>query len=173
MKIAPSMARFGVLLIGFLAGCQVAPEQTILLSKKSPVELRAIQSRAFETGDRNAILRAIIATLQDLGYNLDRVDASSGTVTATKLAMLKMTASAYPHGDEQTVVRANAVVTMQPHAQQVDAAEFYQKDFFEPLSKSLFLQAEAAPEGGAPPSQAPSAALTPDMPVAPRATPTS
>jgi hypothetical protein len=131
-----------------LAACQVAPNEP-LLSKKSAVELRAIQSRAFDTADREAVLRAMIATLQDLGYSLDKVEATAGTVTATKLARLKMTAASYPHGATQMVVRANAIVAIGPQKHQVDDAEFYRIDFFEPFSKTLNLQAMSAPDGTA------------------------
>ena len=54
-------------------GCQTP--QTVILSTKSSVELRAMQTRAFDTSDRPKMVRTIIATLQDLGYNLDKVDA--------------------------------------------------------------------------------------------------
>jgi hypothetical protein len=111
----------------FLAGCQAAPDNQPLLSKKSPVELRAMQERVFQTGDRDATLRAVIATFQDLGYSLDKVEANTGTVSATKLAMLKMSASVYNHGSSQTVVRANALVLVDPQWHQVDLPEFYQK----------------------------------------------
>jgi hypothetical protein len=130
--------------------------------------MRVIQSRAFETTDRNAVLRGVIATMQDLGYSLEKVEASAGTVTAIKLAVLKMTASTYPHGNTQTIVRANALVKVGLRFQQVDAAEFYQKDFFDPLSKAIFLKAEfAAPEDAGNPavdrSQAAPAPISPTL----------
>jgi hypothetical protein len=87
-------------------------------------------------------IRTIIATLQDLGYNLDKVDAGSGTISATKLAALKMTASVYPRNPTQLMVRANAIVkAANVRDTQVDDPAFYQQDFFEPLSKAIFLQA--------------------------------
>lgn len=117
-------------------------DEGVLLSTKSPVELRAIQTRAFETQDRAKMMRTIIATLQDLGYNLDKVDATSGTISATKLAQLRITASVYPRGDVQIMVRANAIVKA-PNVKetQVDDPNFYQQLFFEPLSKAIFLNA--------------------------------
>jgi hypothetical protein len=140
------MSALAVLLLSTgLAACQAAPDEP-LLSKKSAVELRAIQSRAFDTADREAVLRAMIATLQDLGYSLDKVEASAGTVTATKLARLKMTTASYPHGTTQTVVRANAIVAIGPQKHQVDDAEFYRVDFFEPFSRTMNLQAMSAPD---------------------------
>ena len=176
-----SSNRFHVLMraaiLAGLAGCQVHNAEQVMVSKKSAVELRAMQARAFETSDQNRILRAVIATLQDLGYSLDKVDASSGTVSATKLAALKLSASAYPHGPKQTVVRANALLRLEGMAYQVDAPEFYQKNFFEPLSAAMFLSAISAPgesEAQAPalqPAQAVAPAAVPSagLPVAPRA----
>lgn len=123
-----------------LAACQ-ANEPAVIMSAKSPVELRVMQSRAFDTGDRTKTLRTVIATLQDLGYIIDKVDPGSGTVTATKLAMLKITASVYPRGTTQTVVRSNAMVKHALKDNQVDDPEFFQKLFFEPLSKAMFLTA--------------------------------
>lgn len=142
--MAKSIVAAGAMLATLLlAACQ-APQDTPLLSKKPAVELRAMQARVFETSDHNRVLRATIATMQDLGYTLDKVRASSGTVSGTKLALLKMSASVYPHGETQTVVRVDAAIHVPPHWQQVDALEFYQQDFFDPLSKVMFLQPHSA-----------------------------
>lgn len=126
-------------MLGILTACQAAPKESLLLSKKSPIEIRAMQSREFASSDRNTVIRAVISTMQDLGYTLEKVDASSGAVTGTKLAQLKLSASIYPEGLSQTIVRANALVLIKPIWHQVDAPEFYQRDFFDPLSKSLIL----------------------------------
>lgn len=133
-------AKGALLLALACTGCQTP--QAVILSAKSPVELRAMQTRAFDTSDRPKMVRTIIATLQDLGYNLDKVDAGSGTVSATKLAELTMTASVYPRTETQLVVRANAIVkAANVRETQVDDPAFYQQDFFDPLSKAIFLQA--------------------------------
>jgi len=125
-----------------LAACQTPPQtRNVVLSTKSAVELRAMQSRAFETTDRIKTLRTVIATLQDLGYKVDKVEPEAGTVSATKLAVLRLTATVYPHGTTQLTVRANALVKLQNGDSQVDDPEFYQKLFFEPLSKAMFLAA--------------------------------
>lgn len=125
------------------AGCQ-HDQAELILSKKSPVELRAMQSRQFETGDQEKVYRAVIATFQDLGYSITKVEPNAGTVSANKLALLTMTATVFPRGENRMIVRSNAVVkpTFQlPAGHQVDAPEFYQQRFFEPLSKALFLTA--------------------------------
>ena len=138
------MTRFAaVLAVLALAGC-ATPQPELIASSKSAVELRSIQSRAFETGDKKKVYRAVLATLQDLGYTVTELEPDAGTATGDKLAILKLTASVYSRGATRTIVRANAIVKLGPQVQQghqVDAPEFYQKRFFEPLSKALFLEA--------------------------------
>lgn len=125
-----------------LAACQKADQPKLVLSTKAPVELRAMQSRAFDTTDGNRILRAVLSTLQDLGYSIDKVDVGAGTVSATKLANLRLTASTYPRGgSNQIIVRANAIYKLPGQDTQVDDPVFYQTLFFEPLSKAMFLSA--------------------------------
>lgn len=126
----------------FVSGCQTT--QSHIMSEKPALELRSMQSRVFETPDRNKVYRAIIYTFQDLGYSITKVEPEAGTVSASKLAMLWMTATVYPRGEERTIVRSNAIVKMMPTAPngyQVDNPEFYQQRFFEPLEKALFLTA--------------------------------
>ena len=138
------MTRFvAVLAILALTGC-ATPQPEVITSSKSAVELRSMQSRAFETGDKEKVYRAILATFQDLGYTVTELEPEAGTATGDKLARLKLTVSVYSRGVTRTIVRANAIVKLGPQVQQghqVDAPEFYQKRFFEPLSKALFLEA--------------------------------
>lgn len=145
MMSRKSVSRFvlSVLIVGLLAACQTTRGDQVMMSQKGAVELRAMQSRAFDTPDRYKTMRAIVATLQDLGYTIDKVESSAGTVSATKLTALRLTASVYPRGATQTVVRTNALVKVQQQTgqNQVDDPEFYQKYFFEPLSKAMFLTA--------------------------------
>jgi len=134
-------ALLGVLAVT-LAACQTSNKTSnLVLSTKSPVELRAIQARAFDTTDRTRTLRAVVATLQDLGYGIEKIEPSVGTVSAVKLASLRMTATVYPRGQTQTAVRANALLFGPGIETQVDDPLFYQQLFFEPLSKAMFLSA--------------------------------
>lgn len=158
---------FSVLLsLSVLAACQHTG-QKMILSAKPAVELRAIQSRAFETTDQTKMMRTIVATLQDLGYKIDKIEPAAGSITGTKLSALRLTASVYPRGTTQLIVRSNAIVRMPQQQQrqtesQVDDPTFYQQLFFEPLSKALFLTAlqveddgnEPTSAGGAQPSSA-------------------
>jgi hypothetical protein len=141
---ARRMTRFvAVLAVLALASC-ATPQPEVITSSKSTVELRSMQSRAFETGNNERVYRAVLATLQDLGYTVTELEPEAGTATGDKLARLKLTVSVYSRGATRTIVRANAIVKLGPQVQQghqVDAPEFYQKRFFEPLSKALFLEA--------------------------------
>lgn len=133
-----------IVLIGLalsLGACQTTQE--VIMSEKTALELRAIQSRVYDTADQPKIYRAMLAVMLDLGYAITSVEPEAGVVTGNKLANLDLTATVAPRGDEQSVVRANAVVRSPTKGvqMQVDAPEFYQQRFFEPLSQALFLEA--------------------------------
>lgn len=130
-----------------VSACQTTGKPDIVLSEKSSLELRSIQTRAYEEGNETKIVRTIVATFLDLGYTVDKVEPNLGTVSATKLAHLKMTAVASNKSPNRTLVRANAIIDMPEIRQQVDSPEFYQKLFFEPLSKALFLSALEISDG--------------------------
>jgi hypothetical protein len=82
-----------------------------------------------------------MATLQDLGFVIDKADATLGTVSATKLKRyaLRMTVTVRPRGETQLLVRANA----QYDVQSVTDPEPYQQ-FFTSLEKAMFLTAHQA-----------------------------
>lgn len=112
----------------------------ILDSGQSQVALRQIQSRAFDTRDKEKTLRTVIQTLQDLSFVIDKADLSLGTVSATKLDgyALRMTVSVLPRGNKQLIVRANAQYNIIP----VTDPEPYQQ-FFAALERAMFLTAQA------------------------------
>lgn len=122
-----------------LTGCASLKDRVLDTGDQSQVEKRSYQSRVFDTNDKQKVLRAVIATLQDLGFVIDKADATLGTVSGTKLDnySLKMTVSVRPKGKDQMLVRANAQFNITP----VEDPKPYQ-DFFNSLSKSLFLQAQ-------------------------------
>lgn len=123
-----------------LTGCVTDSRKHILDTTESQVKLRSIQTRTFDTSDRNTTLRTVIATLQDLSFVIDKADDVLGTVSATKLDgyLLQMTVTVRPKGENQMLVRANA----QYNLKAVEDPEPYQ-DFFTALEKSMFLTANA------------------------------
>jgi hypothetical protein len=123
-----------------LIGCATT-QQRLLDSDSSQVQLRSIQTRAFDTTDKEKTLRTIMATLQDLGFVIDKADATLGTVSATKLKYyaLRITVTVRPRGETQLLVRANAQYNVQP----VTDPEPYQQ-FFAALEKAMFLTAQQA-----------------------------
>jgi len=117
-------------------GCATTHEN--LLGSKEQLKLRSIQTRAFDTTGRQKTLRTVIATMQDLGFVIDKADALLGTVSATKLDgyALRLTVSVRPRGDSQLLVRANAQYNLKAV---VDPKPY--QDFFNALSKAMFLTA--------------------------------
>lgn len=132
-------ARRGLLavaLVALLAGCQTDSRQQALATGQGQVALRQMQSRAFDTTDQMFVQRAVIATLQDLGFVVDQADSAVGTVSGTKLDgfALRMTVVTRPRPPRQTMVRANATFNVRA----VEDPQPYQQ-FFAALSRSLFL----------------------------------
>ena len=129
-----------MLVFSLLVGCATT-QQRLLDSDSSQVQLRSIQTRAFDTTDKEKTLRTIISTLQDLGFVIDKADATLGTVSATKLKYyaLRMTVTVRPRGETQLLVRANAQYNVKP----VTDPEPYQQ-FFTSLEKAMFLTAQQA-----------------------------
>jgi hypothetical protein len=86
-----------------------------------------------DTNDRERTLRDVIATLADLGFWVDKADATLGVVKGSKSG-LTMTVTVSPPGAGQLVVRAN----VQQHMSPVEDPEAYQR-FFAALEKAMFL----------------------------------
>lgn len=121
-----------------LAACQTDSRDQVLATSSSQVALRAVQTRAFDTTDRNLTVRNVIATLQDLGFVIDKADQALGMVSGTKLDgySMRITVTVRPRGKTQTAVRASA----QYNLEAVSAADPYQQ-FFNALEKAMFLTA--------------------------------
>jgi hypothetical protein len=133
-----------IVLLTLFTGCATPPEQGVMSGAESQLKMRSIQTRAFDTSDRQKVLRAVIATLQDLEFFIDSADASLGSVTARKFNIasgvvndLKVTVTVRPRDGGQTLVRMNAEFNRKP----VEDPEVYQR-FFVALGKSLFLSAQ-------------------------------
>jgi len=124
----------------FLVGCGSSSKSQVMLSTESQVQLRSIQTRVFDTTNKEQTLRTVMATLQDLGFVIDEADVTLGSVSATKMDRyaLRMTVSVRPRGSTQLLVRANAQFRLKA----VEDPEPYQQ-FFEALSKAMFLTAHS------------------------------
>ena len=127
--------RILLLMIPFaLAGC--AASTAAITAGGSQVELRQIQTREYETLDKSGTLRSVVATLQDLGFVIDKADYDMATVSATKLQKyeIRMTVTVRERDSDRIAVRANARFNEQP----IEDPKSYQ-DFFATLDKAMFL----------------------------------
>lgn len=133
---------FPVILVcaSLLSGCATTNQRVLDLGDETQLQKRSYQSRIFETADKEKVLRAIISTLQDLGFVIDRADFMLGSISATKQDrnQIRITVSVRPKGNDRMLVRANAQLNISP----IEDPKQYQ-DFFSSLEKSLFLTAHA------------------------------
>ena len=137
----PVRALLIVVLLLFGACAQPPPPQVDLLAPNdAQMKLRSLQTRTFEVADRDAAIRSVIATLQDLGFIIERANAPLGLVTAARFAepnfqdVIGVTVTVRPQSDGKMLVRANAIYNNRP----VEEPEVYQ-NFFAALERSLFV----------------------------------
>lgn len=138
MTAAPSRVALAGFAMLAMPACQSSKTE-LLKADASAIKLRSIQTRAFDTTEKDATLRAVMATLQDLGFVIDDADDTLGTVSATKLDKyaLRMTVSVRPRGTTQLLVRASA----QYNLRAVEEPGPYQQ-FFDALGQAMFLAAQ-------------------------------
>jgi hypothetical protein len=122
------------LTLAVICGCASTPPDVV--GSGSQVEIRQIQTREYDTLDKNMTMRSVISTLQDLGFLIDTADIDLGTVTATRLHRyaMRMTVTVRSKGTQRIAVRANARIGEEA----VTNANTYQ-DFFVALDKAMFL----------------------------------
>ena len=136
-----------VLLVAFLAACAKPGPGDVLAGGESMLKLRSAQTRAFDTTDKNRVMRGVVATLQDLGFMVTGADAALGTVSGRKFTAdatgqvyeLRVTVTVRPRDERQMLVRANAEFNNKP----VEDPAAYQ-NFFNALGRSIFLVANKA-----------------------------
>ncbi|MBP5429587.1 MAG: hypothetical protein J6Y25_01675 [Elusimicrobiaceae bacterium] len=118
-----------------LAACATT-NQVALESKTSQVATRNYQTRSFDTTDKVNVMNNIVATMQDLGFVIEKADKEIGTISGFSFTnQTTMTVSVRPQG-KSMIVRANA----SKGTRAITEPQAYQ-NFFNALSQSLFLTA--------------------------------
>lgn len=136
LSLAAALLSLSVL---FQGGCATSSQERLLALDESQVKLRSMQTRAFDTEDKEKVMRSVIATMQDLDFVLEKADQTLGTVTGMKFrgnVTIRMTVSVRAR-EKQMLVRANAQYGLEA----VENPQPYQ-DFFTALEKSMFLAAQ-------------------------------
>jgi hypothetical protein len=133
-----------IVLCLLLSGCET-PEtpKDLLAPTEAQLKLRTLQTRTFDVTDRNLAIRAVIASLQDLGFIIERANDSLGLVTAARFAepnyydVVSVTVTVRQHTPEKLTVRVNAIYNNKP----IDDPKVYQ-NFFVALERSIFVAKE-------------------------------
>ncbi len=117
----------------FMSSCATT---RALDSQQSQVQTRNYQTKSFDTSDKKNVLRNVIATMQDLGFIIEKADETLGTVSGYSFKnKTNMTVTVRQQG-KQCIVRANAEINNTA----VTEPLAYQ-NFFNALAQSLFLTA--------------------------------
>ena len=138
----PVLVTSSFLLLGslWMSGCAT----DIMDTGESQVQLRSMQTRVFDTGDKKTVVRGVLSTLQDLNFMIDKADADLGTISATRLShsrvsmnfgepqgrgqasKVRITVTVRPKSKVQMRVRANLQKNLRP----VRDPGSYQQFFF-------------------------------------------
>jgi len=91
---ATGPARIAVVLSSLLLGCggtfvgkheiQGDNWEQVLQSEQSQVRVRNAQSRVYDTTDRELMFQALVATYQDLGFQIEVLDPALGIISGKK-----------------------------------------------------------------------------------------
>jgi hypothetical protein len=139
----------GLLLAGILSlqGCAAPqPAPDLLAPTEAQMKIRSLQTRTFDLTDRNAAIRGVIASLQDLGFIIERANEGLGLVTAARFAepnyydVVTITVTVRLETAEKMSFRANAIYNNKP----IEDPKVYQ-NFFAALQRTLFLSQESTP----------------------------
>ena len=79
-------AACSLLLIACLGGCATTIPEAALRLPESTLDVRSIQTRTLEASSEIDILTATIAVLQDMEFNIDRIEKPLGVITASKVS---------------------------------------------------------------------------------------
>jgi len=91
---ATGAARIAIVLASFVVGCgggfvgkheiQGDNWAQVLQSEESQVKVRNAQSRVYDTTDRELMFQALVATYQDLGFQIEVLDPALGIISGKK-----------------------------------------------------------------------------------------
>ena len=129
---------FFLCLIFLLQACVGGPPKELLTLTDAQMKIRSFQTRAFDVKDQNKVLRSVVASLQDLGFIVERANGPMGLVTAGKFGpsgrgFVELTVTVRGKGEKQTEVRVNAIFNKKP----IEDPKIYQ-NFFIAVERSLF-----------------------------------
>lgn len=86
---------FALILTGIPVNAKLFHNKADVLPNKTQLETREFQTRTYDSKDMKTIMKAIINTLQDDGFNLSSSNTELGIITAKKEYVVKM-----PRGKE-------------------------------------------------------------------------
>ncbi len=119
------------------------PEPELLAPNEEQMKLRSYQTRTFEIDDRQRAMRAVIATLQDLGFIIERANEPLGLITGARFQepnysdIIAVTVTVRPQEGGRMMIRANAIYNNAP----IEDPKAYQ-NFFATVQRALFLGEE-------------------------------
>lgn len=134
--------RATIVLVGMLLmqGCAAPqPSQDLLAPTEAQMKIRSVQTRTFDVPERQQAMRAVITSLQDLGFIIERANEPLGLVTAARFAepnfydVLGVTVTVRPETEGRATIRVNAIYNNKP----IEDPKVYQ-NFFATLERSLF-----------------------------------
>ena len=118
------------LIVALLSGCaaQIDPA----LEKQRQLQVQRMQTRVFDTNDRNAVVRGIVAAMQDLNFVINKVDVEQGIVTAKRFGTypIEMTVTVQSISGKQILVHDIAQYNLKPIED-----PFLYEQFFSSLQK--------------------------------------
>jgi hypothetical protein len=110
----------------FISGCAQTNAQQMVNLTETSLKERQLQTRNYDTTQEDKILTSSVATLQDLGFNIDEINVDLGIVTCSKtrdareigqqvglvlLAVLSGNGDVMDSADHTQIIRATVVTT--------------------------------------------------------------
>ncbi len=74
-----------LLIMAMVSGCAASIPKDALRLPESTLDVRSMQTRTFEAPTENDILIAAVAVLQDMEFNVERIEKPLGVITASKV----------------------------------------------------------------------------------------